>query len=198
MGKGRKREFDEQIALAAMSHVFWEKGYEGASYEDLVKGTGIQRYGLYNSFGDKRSAFTHCLNHYVDQIIKDFTAPLRSDNADISSIKNFFKTLLEAHIQPNPLGCFACNTVSENVAKNDKDINDAMERMYKLVLDSFKNALDNAHTKQQIPQDLDTQILANQLLGTMIGSSIMAKAPINKTVIKDFINSNLEKINATP
>ncbi|WP_243466056.1 helix-turn-helix domain-containing protein [Sodalis glossinidius] len=47
---GRHKQFDECEALDAALTVFWQKGYEGASFEDLTKATGVARPGLYAAF----------------------------------------------------------------------------------------------------------------------------------------------------
>src|SRR5215472_8620817 len=61
---GRPREFDEPAALEAAMRVFWEKGYEGTSLDDLTAAMGINRSSLYSSFGDKEALFGRVMAHY--------------------------------------------------------------------------------------------------------------------------------------
>ena len=51
---GRPREFDEEIALTEIMNVFWAKGFEGTTLNDLVSATGMKKGSLYAAFGDKR------------------------------------------------------------------------------------------------------------------------------------------------
>lgn len=61
---GRPRAFCEETALDAAMRVFWEKGYEGTSLDDLTKAMGINRSSLYSSFGDKQKLFGRVIEHY--------------------------------------------------------------------------------------------------------------------------------------
>jgi TetR/AcrR family transcriptional repressor of nem operon len=61
----RPREFDEASVLDAALAVFWSKGFDGASIEDLVEATGLGRASLYGAFGDKRALFERVLDHYA-------------------------------------------------------------------------------------------------------------------------------------
>ena len=51
--RGRPRSFDEAEALDQATRVFWAKGYDGATVDDLVAGTGVSRPSLYATFGYK-------------------------------------------------------------------------------------------------------------------------------------------------
>jgi len=62
--KGRPREFDLDEALAAALHVFWQKGFEGASLSDLTEVMGITRPSLYAAFGNKETLFRKALDLY--------------------------------------------------------------------------------------------------------------------------------------
>jgi AcrR family transcriptional regulator len=44
--------------------VFWEKGYEGTSLDDLTKAMGINRSSLYAAFGDKEKLFRRVMERY--------------------------------------------------------------------------------------------------------------------------------------
>ena len=46
-------------------HVFWEKGYEGASLHDLTAAMGIQPASLYKAFGNKQTLFEKALARYL-------------------------------------------------------------------------------------------------------------------------------------
>ncbi|NOJ99499.1 helix-turn-helix transcriptional regulator, partial [Corallococcus coralloides] len=61
---GRHRQFNENEALEAALSVFWQKGYEGASLEDLTQATGVARPGLYAAFGNKEKIFLKALDLY--------------------------------------------------------------------------------------------------------------------------------------
>lgn len=65
---GRRRQFDEREALGTALSVFWQKGYEGASIEDLTKATGVARPGLYAAFGNKERLFRKALDLYEAQL----------------------------------------------------------------------------------------------------------------------------------
>ena len=51
----RPREFDEIRVKEALMKVFWEKGYEATSMQDLVDATGLLKGSLYGAFGGKKA-----------------------------------------------------------------------------------------------------------------------------------------------
>jgi AcrR family transcriptional regulator len=63
--RGRPRSFDREAALDAAMQVFWEKGFEGASINDLTAAMGVNPPSLYAAFGDKESLFLATIEHYA-------------------------------------------------------------------------------------------------------------------------------------
>ena len=51
--RGRPRSFDETGALEKATQVFWSKGYDGVTIDDLVARMGVGRPSLYAVFGGK-------------------------------------------------------------------------------------------------------------------------------------------------
>jgi AcrR family transcriptional regulator len=62
---GRPRGFNYDEALDRAMHVFWRKGFEGASLNDLTAAMGIQPASLYKAFGNKRTLFEKALARYL-------------------------------------------------------------------------------------------------------------------------------------
>ena len=64
---GRPRSFDEAGALEKATQVFWSKGYDGVTIDDLVAGMGVGRPSLYAVFGGKRAIFLRVLRAYAER-----------------------------------------------------------------------------------------------------------------------------------
>ena len=64
--RGRPRAFDPVVALERAMHVFWAKGYEGASLSDLTRAMRINRPSLYAAFGNKEQLFRKVLDRYMN------------------------------------------------------------------------------------------------------------------------------------
>jgi AcrR family transcriptional regulator len=65
--RGRPRGFDETLALEKAVQVFWAKGYDGVTIDDLVAGMGVGRPSLYAVYGSKRSIFLRVLRAYAER-----------------------------------------------------------------------------------------------------------------------------------
>ncbi|MDH4316580.1 MAG: TetR/AcrR family transcriptional regulator, partial [Gammaproteobacteria bacterium] len=62
----RSRAFDPEQALSRAVDLFSSRGYSETSMDDIVKATGVSRYGIYGTFGNKRELFEQALERYAD------------------------------------------------------------------------------------------------------------------------------------
>src|SRR5271156_1610188 len=60
----RTKDFDENAVLNKAIQLFWYKGYNGTSMQDLVDGLGISRSSLYDTYTDKHTLFVKALESY--------------------------------------------------------------------------------------------------------------------------------------
>ena len=104
---GRPRCFCEETALEAAMRVFWERGYEGASLNDLTEAMGINRASLYSTFGDKEALFLKALARYGDGPASYLRVALKEPTArDV--IEALFKGVVNLLGDPkNPRGCLS-------------------------------------------------------------------------------------------
>lgn len=99
------RQFDESQVLDAMMRVFWEKGFEATSIDDLVHATGLQRGSLYNAFGDKAAMFCRSLRLYQDEVHAANLHALRGDDPRAALTRLFQLELKSARNAGQPKGC---------------------------------------------------------------------------------------------
>ena len=104
--RGRPRSFDETDAIRMATKVFWAKGFDGATIDDLVEGMGVGRPSLYAIFGDKSTLFMRCLAAYRDNLGKLAVGVLFGPKDVREAIRSFIRFTVEsATDHSSPLGC---------------------------------------------------------------------------------------------
>src|SRR5271154_3429013 len=94
--RGQPRSFDETGALEKATQVFWSKGYDGVTIDDLVEGMGVGRPSLYAVFGDKRTIFLRALKMYAERKGAQAKKALLSPQSLRDSIAGFLRYAVES------------------------------------------------------------------------------------------------------
>ena len=79
---GRRRTFIESEAIDSATAVFAERGFAGASVDDLVRATGVNRASLYGVFGSKDGLFQRCLTEALAALSPADTSGSPADAAE--------------------------------------------------------------------------------------------------------------------
>jgi TetR/AcrR family transcriptional repressor of nem operon len=104
----RPREFDIDKALDRAMGVFWVKGYEGASLDDLLKAMRIARGSLYKAFKDKRSIYLAALDRYDKTEVEEGIEALCDPDAGDGLVR-IREMLEDVKNDAARRGCFMCN-----------------------------------------------------------------------------------------
>lgn len=113
----RPREFDEHSALESLMEVFWDKGYEAATLQDLVKASGLLKGSLYGAFGDKQAIYLAALKHYNRTRIQAVIDMLGGEGSARQKISRLFDSVIEVTKHGTfGGGCLLCSASMEKAA----------------------------------------------------------------------------------
>lgn len=186
---GRSREFDVGKALDAALGVFWSKGYEGASYSDLTKATGVERPALYSAFGNKEALFLRALERYYDHYLDFFPAALAQPTAK-AVVAFILHAAADLHTRyPEHTGCLGINgalACSDDAKPVQKALIEARENGEIQLRQRFEQA----KAQGDLPQDADCEALAAYVCAVLHGMAIQAKAGFSREKL-DAISSQV-------
>ena len=165
--------------------VFWSKGYEATSLDDLCAATGLGRSSLYAAFGDKRNLLLQSLSRYAnngtERIAKVLTGkvPFRAALADL--LAAFIDEIVAG---PGRRGCFIGNCAAE-LARHDRgamlDVRKALERNEGY----FRAGLAAAQHRGELSPKADVNALARFLTSSTQGLRLVGKANPDRAVLED-------------
>ncbi len=190
----RKREFDPAQALDKAMALFWDKGYADTTMDDLVDVTGVSRYGLYGTFGNKRELFTAALDRYAAQMALQRQTALRRPGAGLAEIRRFFDGIVQMVGTPTAKrGCMLCNTATE-VAAHDAGIARTVRGHLDDLANAFAQALQNARDNGDLDASVDPARTARCLTGLMQGGAVMIRAGYDRNYLKRYFVTALDAL----
>lgn len=175
--------FDRDAALDAAAALFWRKGFDCASIQDLEIATGLGRGSLYNAFGDKEALFLAALERYAETV----SAPLlrHLETPDIRAGLEAMLAELVARIDrtETPPGCLVTNTCIAAAGAS------AVERFIVARLRAMERALETAFAQArddgQLAQDADPRALARFYTAVAQSLNLMHKALADRETMGD-------------
>lgn len=104
--RGRPKNFDRSIALHQAMKLFWERGYEGASFDDLITAMGISPSSFYNSFGSKEWLYQEATEAFMARSGEWFAGELGAATDTKTAFHQLLKAAArEATLDDMPAGC---------------------------------------------------------------------------------------------
>ncbi|MCE9535867.1 MAG: TetR/AcrR family transcriptional regulator [Nitrospirae bacterium] len=172
----RPKAFNPDEALEKAMQVFWHKGYEATSMENLLNAMDINRGSLYATFGDKRQLFLKVIDRYCHGFVGPKFSLLDQPGPALSTLKTFVHTMIEGGLaDPQRRGCLIANTVME-LTPHEQDIAGKMNQALKMGEDAFFGILTRAQEQGELGPDKDPRSLARFLTTMMQGTIVMIKS----------------------
>ena len=189
MGRGRPRKTDPEAALDTSMAMFWEKGFEGTSMNDLAVATGMAKPGLYANFGDKESLYKKALTRYVKELggplLDDLT--LSTDPLDVV-IRRYLETVAASNLDETcPGGCFFVNSVID-CAHGPASLEKLTREFEASRRAAFVERFRASKNKGELPDDADPEALGEFFAGQVLALAVMALAGADRESLDRFID----------
>ncbi|MGA9487831.1 MAG: TetR/AcrR family transcriptional regulator, partial [Methylocella sp.] len=176
--------FDEWQALEKATQVFWSKGYDGVTIDDLVAGMGVGRPSLYAIFGDKRTLFLRVLRAYAEAKGARAAKALFSPPTLRDSLASFLRHAVEAATEEGSApGCLmVCVAPLVDDAEVRQFLKDAVAAGVALVERRFCDGI----SAGEVPSDFPVAARASQVLDLARGLTMRAQMGTpRKTLLRD-------------
>jgi AcrR family transcriptional regulator len=173
--RGRPRCFDLEQALDRSMFLFWEKGFQNTSLDEIAEAVGVKKPSLYAAFGDKEMLFRKVIERYSSKCSQPIEALEQHD--DIREAINAFVDLgIAAGCgQKTPRGCLLASAFADS-ALLPPGLASEIKALVAKADRRVARRLQKAVTCGQLPPDFDVQGTAKFLNSLMQGIAIRARA----------------------
>ncbi|MFH6994286.1 TetR/AcrR family transcriptional regulator [Flavobacterium sp. FlaQc-48] len=172
----RTKEFNEDQVLDKAIEIFWHKGYNGTSAQDLVTHLGLSRSSLYDTFGDKQKLFVKALKRYHDGNYVRIKEILETSVNVKETLTVIFKLAVVESLEDRiTKGCFMVNSAVE-LAMHDTEIAAIVTDNRKIMEEVFYNAVKKGQDSGQISTKQDARLLARFIFNNYSGIRVLARA----------------------
>ena len=161
-----------ELILAAAQEIFFEKGYHGATSEEIAKRAGVGKGTLYQYFDSKLDIFIETHQRYIERY-SDNMSKLIDDHA---SFQENLQRVVQFHIaHMRELDRFAMHMTSElpieMAGSKGAVIVKNVQNSVRVVLERL---IENGKQRGEI-RDVDTRLITGYLMGNFFGLAYLIR-----------------------
>jgi len=190
MRMARPKEFDVDRALDSALDVFWSKGFEATSMQDLVDGMGINRGSLYDTFGSKDELYRRAFAAYARRRGAELVEVLDGTGTVRERLRDY---LLGLVAEPDGRGCFIVNTACERGYEHAESRLMASAAM-DATIDALEGAMKSAAAGGELRSGVSPKVAATAVLVLMEGLQVLTKTGTGAATLTPVIDSALDAI----
>ncbi len=185
------RQSDE--TTRTLKELFWRRGYEHTSIEDVVQATGMNRYALYNAFGGKRELFLAALDEYYNERKAVFISDLNDPKTPpLDAVRKVMEFAIH-ELTERGAGCLLCN-VANDLGPNDAVIAARVETYLEEIERAYTKALSRAKDQRALNDAVAPQAGAKMLVAIQLGVGVRAKAGANRAQLLEILDSAMSAL----
>lgn len=198
----RPRKFERTALLEAALGVFWERGYEATTVQELGERMGIHPGSLFGTFGDKRALFYEALQLYEERVRSYLFALLESPVPRREALGLVFAATIDFLLQNREAGhrgCFMVNSLMERCTL-DPDMDTRAQVNLKRLEEVFYKAVVTAAENGEISARPEGELraIARSLMANLIALRVLGRVGASREVLNDTARLALTVLDSSP
>jgi TetR/AcrR family transcriptional repressor of nem operon len=187
----RHKEFVRDEALQKAMEVFWARGYEATSIQDLVEHTGVNRQSLYDTFGGKHALYLAALDRYHEVESRKLFDLLQGPGSVKKALRRLFNGVVEGSLcDKERRGCLMNNAMSELAGRCQATAEKTCRNM-EAVEGAFYRALLRGKKDGELKGVREPRAVARFLYSSFQGLVLMAKTNRDRKTLADVVKVTL-------
>ncbi|MGF1543254.1 MAG: TetR/AcrR family transcriptional regulator [Parvularculaceae bacterium] len=190
-------EAKHATAVSAAKELFWARGYDEASIDDVVKATGLNRYAIYSAFGGKRDLFLATLQAYHEErrsvFLRHFDDPARPPLDAVRKVAEF----CIAEMTERRTGCLVCN-LAMDVGRDDPVVAERVDAYLQEINSAFTAALARAAERGELNDTVSPAEAAQVLVALILGVGALARAGASREALQSTFLAAVDGLCAKP
>jgi AcrR family transcriptional regulator len=182
--RGRPRGFDRDQALDAAMRLFWSRGYEATSINDLTQAMGVAPPSLYAAFGDKKRLFLEAVGRYEAQTGGMAKSALTEEPTAERAIRRMMLALVDFLSDPaNPRGCLIVLGAT-NCTVEAADVADALSERRRAAVGAIRSRIAAGAAAGELAEGADVDALADLVSAALYGFAIKSRDGVSRKRLK--------------
>jgi TetR/AcrR family transcriptional repressor of nem operon len=186
----RPRSFDTDQALDLARDVFWRKGFQSTSLDDITAATGLAKPSLYAAFGDKNAMFLKVLERYHASIVADAERILNEGASAREAMERWLTGFVPFCSGVKGIrGCLSVNTAADG-ASDQKEVRNRVERFNRKLEQLLSKRL--RADRAQFSDTFDPDVSAHTIMAIYLGLMVLAKDAPDAARVRATLNQALK------
>ncbi len=167
--------------------IFWTKGYDATSVQDLLDAMGINRGSMYDTFGDKHALFVSAFDHYVARFAERWKAVLNAPGSPLGNVGSMLNEVATLATDGHQRGCMVTNCAVE-LAPRDPVVADALKGVFRQIGSQVRHTLDRAVEAGELGAEANTRAQTRFVIATIQGLIVLGKSAHTRKELKDVVD----------